>query len=156
MEDDFYSDYFYEDTFTTGDELGNELAGDTRTLSEAELAAVGGIMMFVTVVALVFAVVTIVALWKVFTKAKQPGWAAVVPLYNAYILLKMIGRPVWFLVLFFVPVVNLIVALIMSIDLAKVFGKSPLFGVFLNFLLAPIGWLIIAFDKSEYKGPVAS
>ena len=38
----------------------------------------------------------IAAIWKVFTKAGQPGWAILIPIYNLYVLCKIAGRPGWF------------------------------------------------------------
>ena len=74
-------------------------------------AAAGGLMaMMGTMMLFMLAVlvVVIIGFWKVFEKAGQPGWAAIVPLYNAYILLKIIGRPAWWLLLFMIPFVNIV------------------------------------------------
>lgn len=112
-------------------------------------------LMFLPVV-LVVLVPTIIGLWKTFTKAHQPGWAAIVPIYNIVIWCKVVGRPAWWVLLFFVPILNIVVGLILSIDLAKSFGKDVIFGV-LTWLFAPIMLLIIAFNKEiEYKGPLAA
>ena len=61
-----------------------------------------------------------VCCWKVFTKAGQPGWAVLIPIYNAYILLKIAGRPGWWILLFMIPFVNIIIAALVAIDVAKV------------------------------------
>jgi hypothetical protein len=97
--------------------------------------------------------VLIAGLWKLFEKAGQPGWAAIVPIYNAYILLKIAGRPAWWLILFFIPIVSIIIAIIIAIDVAKAFGQSAAFGFFLNFLLGGIGYLILGFGNYRYVGP---
>jgi len=68
-------------------------------------AALGGTMMLI--VCLVIAVVMLVGLWKVFVKAGQPGWACIVPIYNIYILMKIAGKPGWWVVLYFIPFVNM-------------------------------------------------
>src|SRR5476649_2934843 len=86
-------------------------------------------------------VLQIVSLWKVYQKAGQPGWATIVPIYNAYILLKIAGRPGWWLLLYFIPLVNFIIAVIVTIDLAKAFGQGVGFGlglIFLPFIFYPI------------------
>jgi hypothetical protein len=88
----------------------------------------------------------------VFTKAGHPGWAILVPFYNAYILLKIAGRPAWWLVLFLVPLVNFVMALIISIDIAKAFGRSAAFGVIMLGLLGGIGYLILGFGSDRYRG----
>ncbi len=93
--------------------------------------------LLVTLLMLVLVLVEIVALWKVYTKAGQPGWASIIPIYNVYVWLKVIGRPGWWLLLLLVPVVNIIVYIIMTLDLAKSFGRSALYGIGL-LLLSPI------------------
>jgi hypothetical protein len=106
-------------------------------------------------VALVWTVAIIAGLWKMFEKAGEPGWAAIVPFYNIYVMLKIAGRPAWWLILFFVPFVSIIFAIIVAIDLAKVFGQSAVFGVVLNFLLMGIGYLILGFGDARYQRPMA-
>jgi hypothetical protein len=100
---------------------------------------------------LAIVVFELVALWKVFTKAGQPGWATLVPFYNLYVLLKITGKPGWWLILFFVPLVNLVVAVLIYLALAKTFGKGVGFGIGL-FVLAPIFLPILAFGDAQYHG----
>jgi len=97
-------------------------------------------------------VVLIAGFWKMFEKAGQPGWAAIIPIYNVYILLKIVGRPGWWLILFFIPLVNLVINIIVAIDVAKVFGQSAVFGFVLNFLLGGIGYVILGFGNYRYLG----
>lgn len=104
----------------------------------------------------VLGLIAIVGMWKMFVKAGQPGWAVLIPIYNAYVLLKIVGRPGWWLLLFFVPLVNIILALIVSIDVAKSFGQSAIFGVILVFLLGGIGYLILGFGNYRYLGPAGA
>lgn len=104
-------------------------------------------------IGLVLGLFVLVAMWKIYTKAGQPGWAAIIPIYNIYVLLKIVGRPTWWLLLLFVPLVNFIAILMIYIDLAKSFGKSTLFGlglVFLNIIFIPM----LGFGDAEYRGPV--
>lgn len=105
-----------------------------------------------TWISFAIAVLSIVAMWRIFTKAKQPGWAAIVPIYNLYVLLKVAGRPGWWLLLYLIPFVNIVIHLLVSIDLAKAFGKSTVFGVVGLFLFAIVGYVMLAFGKAEYKG----
>ncbi len=111
---------------------------------------------FASVCGLIFAILIIAGLWRVYTKAGKPGWAAIIPIYNIYVLLQIIGRPGWWLILFFIPFVNFFAALIVSIDLAKSFDKSAAWGVILLFLLSAIGYLILGFGDARYKGPAAA
>ena len=107
------------------------------------------------VIALIVAVVLIVAWWKIFTKAGKPGWTALIPIYNVIVMLQVVGRPVWWIILFLIPVVNFIIGIIVFLDLAKSFGKSTGFGIGL-ILLNLIFVLILAFGDAEYKGPAAA
>jgi hypothetical protein len=99
---------------------------------------------------IVLAVVLFVALWKVFEKAGQPGWAAIIPIYNVYILIKVAGRPGWWLLLIFVPVVNFVISIIISLDVARNFGKTVGFGIGLIFL-SIIFYPILAFGDARYQ-----
>ena len=117
------------------------------------LLAVGGTILLV---ALALAVVLIIGLWKVYVKAGQPGWAVLIPFYNMYILLKIAGRPGWWLVLCLIPLVNIVIALMVAIDVAKAFGQSAVFGVVLLFLLSGIGYLVLGFGNYKYVGPATA
>jgi len=101
-------------------------------------------------------IVVVVGLWKLFTKADEPGWAAIIPIYNYYVILKIVGRPWWWLLLLLIPIVNLIVSIIVAIDLAKSFGKDAAYGVILLWLFSVIGYLILGFGDAEYQGPAAA
>ena len=92
----------------------------------------------------------IASMWKVYAKAGQPGWAAIVPVYNIIVLLKIAGRPTWWLALLFVPFAGL-AFIVIPFDLAKKFGKSGGFGAGL-LLLAPIFYPILAFGSAQYVG----
>lgn len=108
------------------------------------------LVTIVVIVYVVLIVLFIIAGWKIFTKANRPGWAVLIPFYNTIVILEIIKRPIWWLILFFIPVVNFIIAFIVAMDLAKAYGRSVAFGVLLLFLLSPIGILILAFGKSKY------
>ena len=98
-------------------------------------------------------VIIIIGGWKVFEKAEQPGWAVLIPIYNLWILLKIVGRPGWWLLLYLIPLVNVVIAIIVAIDVAKAFGQSAVFGFVLIFLLCGIGYLILGFGNYRYVGP---
>jgi len=104
---------------------------------------------------LAFAILMIAALWKIFSKAGQPGWAAIVPILNTYFTIKVAGRPGWWLLLMFIPLVNFIIWIILCIDLAKSFGKGTGFGI--GLLLLPIIFFpILGFGGAQYQGPAAA
>ncbi len=107
-------------------------------------------MIFMAVM-LIVCLTVLAGVWKVFTKAGQPGWGVLVPIYNAYLMTRIAQRPAWWLILMFVPVVNIIAAVVLSMDIAKHFGKGVGFGVGLAFL-GPIFYPILGFGCAQYDG----
>jgi hypothetical protein len=106
------------------------------------------------IIGLLVALLMIVAMWKVFAKAGQPGWASIIPIYNLYIWCKIVGRPGWWVILMLIPFVNIIVGIVLCIDMAKSFGKGVGFGiglVFLGIIFLPI----LGFGSPQYQGPAA-
>ena len=131
-------------------------------MSALMLGANGGAVGILVIIYIAVIVLEIAALWKVFVKAGQPGWAAIIPIYNLYILLKIIGRPGWWILLFLLGIIPfvgwiavLVLGIIIAIDLAKSFAKSSGFAVglfLLNFIFIPI----LGFGEARYVGPAAS
>lgn len=103
-------------------------------------------------ISLFIVVVYIVAVWKIYEKAGQKGWAALIPIYNLYILLKIVGKPGWWLLLMFIPLLNMIIAIWMTNLLSKSFGKDVLFTVGLLFF-GIIFYPILGFSDAKYIGP---
>jgi len=123
-------------------------------------AGAGGMGVLGTLIWLAVAILMIVAMWKVFVKAGQPGWASIIPIYNAYVFLKIAGKPGWWLIiLLLVPVLNIIFYIIALAAFAQNFGKGVGFVVGL-ILLPVIFYPILAFSDARYIGtgpaPVAS
>ena len=97
----------------------------------------------------------VAVMWKVFTKAGQPGWASLIPIYNTYIMIKMAGKPGWWLLLLLIPIVNLVIAIMIVLAIAERFGKGVGFGIGL-LLLGIIFWPILAFGDAQYQGAPAA
>lgn len=134
----------------------------------------------VMVVGLMAGLVSIIAQWKLYTKASKPGWAILIPIYNIYVLLQIANRPTWWLVFYLLPPILVfptqfifgeesnifrsavmlggilslaivVVQFLVSLSLAKVFGRSRLFGIVFLWLFSVIGYLIIGLGKSKYQ-----
>ncbi len=101
---------------------------------------------------LVFVVFIIASIWKVFQKAGQPGWACLIPIYNLYVMLKIAGKPGWWLLLFFIPLVNIVFLIWTYNMISKSFGKEEGFTVGLV-LLSFVFWPILGFGSATYLGP---
>ena len=98
-----------------------------------------------------FSLFMIASLWILFTKADQPGWTCLIPIYNTIVLLQIAGKPWWWLILYVIPVVGFVISIIHMIALAEAFGKGVGYGiglVFLGFIFLPL----LAFGDAEYSG----
>ena len=114
-----------------------------QTTSDGSMGAIGMLVW------LAICVTVIAGMWRVFTKAGEPGWGVLIPIYNFYLLCRIAQRPGWWLILMFIPIVNLAVAIVLSIDIARHFGKGAGFGVGLAFL-GPVFYPILGFGSAEY------
>ena len=100
---------------------------------------------------LAVAVFFIAAHWRVYVKAGQPGWAVLIPIYNIYVLCKIVGKPGWWVFLCLIPFVNCIIIVMLLLGLAERFGRGVGFG--LGLILLPIVFYpILAFGSSSYDG----
>lgn len=123
-------------------------------MSETDMMVTGMTGAALTVyylVMLVIAVFMLVVLWKVYAKADEPGWAAIVPFYNLYVLFKITFGNGWFFLLSFIPFVGSVAQLVAYFKLAPAFGKGAGFGIGLIFL-SPIFLAILAFGDADYEG----
>jgi len=105
----------------------------------------------VSLLYLVMIVAAIAGMWKVFEKAGQPGWAAIVPIYNMFVLLQIVNKPIWWIVLLLIPLVNIAILIMVSIALAEKFGKGGGFAVgmvFLPFVFYPM----LGFGDERFQG----
>ena len=104
---------------------------------------------------LVIYVLIVAGWWMIFQKAGEAGWKAIIPIWNILVLLRIVGREWWWIILMLIPLVNVVIWVIVSLDLAKSFGRGTGFGIGL-FILSPIFALILGFGPDTYKGPAAS
>ena len=105
---------------------------------------------FGLIVGLAILLIAIIAHWKIFTKAGQHGWTSIIPILNLIVLLKIVKRPIWWIILMLIPIVNIVVLIIVLVDLAKAFGHGVGFALGLIFL-GLIFSLILGFGKSTYQ-----
>lgn len=122
---------------------------------EAISAALGLIVFLIFMVPVVL---LIVSYWRILDKAGEQGWKVLIPFYNGWVYARVVGRPGWWGLLLYVPLVNLVVGAIMGMDLATSFGKDSAFGLGLA-ISAVIGFVglifypILAFGDARYLGP---
>ena len=88
----------------------------------AAATGIGLVFLVFLLIWLAVIVVIIAGMWKVFTKAGQPGWACIIPIYNIYVLTQVAGKPGWWVILYFVPIVSIVIAIIVTAGVAKNFS----------------------------------
>jgi len=129
-------------------------------LTDAEAAGLIAIVFGALLIpSLILIAIYAIATWKIFEKAGQPGWAAIIPIYNLIVMLDVQGRPKWWVIWYLIPFVNyvsiLVMFIILCLDYAKRFGKDGGFVAGL-ILLNPIFLLILAFGSAQYQGVSAA
>ncbi len=114
---------------------------------------VGAALIFILVffiLAISLSIISIIIYWKIFEKAGKPGWASLIPFYNAYLIFEICGFNGWMFLLMMIPFVNMVFLILLNINLAKVFGKDGGFAIGLLFLnIIFLG--ILAFGNSTYN-----
>ncbi len=133
---------------------------------EGFLAGFFVVIVFFILIALIFCLMKIIGTWRILSKAKQPGWGAIIPFYNTYLLCKISGvNPWWIVICLFSPILNVIpivgtlacgaisiyFMILLNVSLARSFKKDDSFAIGL-ILLAPIFYLILGCNNSEYEG----
>jgi hypothetical protein len=109
-----------------------------------------GVMGFIYLVVIIL---LIASMWKIFTKAGRPGWAAIIPIYNIIVLWQITGKPGWVLALALIPCTAPVGMIILAIGVAQSFGKTAGFGIGLA-LLPFIFYPILGFGDARYQAPV--
>ena len=100
-------------------------------------------------------VLTLVAGWIIFKKMGREGWEGIIPVYDVYVLCKILYGNGWKMLLFLIPFYNIYFMFKMNIDWAKAFNKSTGFGIGLTFL-SFIFRLILAFGDAKYGDGTAA
>ncbi|MCJ0741358.1 DUF5684 domain-containing protein [Pedobacter montanisoli] len=127
----------------------------TEQYSESSLQALLGVWLgFMILFSLAISVITIAGMWKTFTKAGKPGWAALIPIYNVYVMIQIVGKPDIWLLWCLIPCVNIVFTIWLQNLLSKSFGKEE--GFTLGLILFPfIFYPILGFGSAKYLGPSA-
>ena len=105
---------------------------------------------FLLIAEIILLVLVVAGVWMTFVKAGKPGWGAIIPFYNWYLLIKVAGRPGWWFILYFIPFVNIVIHIIVCIDVAKNFEHGTGFGILL-WLFPFIMFLVLGFGGSQYR-----
>lgn len=136
MYNDFYDSAYYS----------------TESITDAAFAGAGmmGLFAGMMIFSLILSLIYLISYIKIFKKAGKPGWACIVPIYSNIVMLEIAKLPLWYIILFFIPIANIYVLFKINIEMAKKFGKSSGFGV--GMTLLPIIFIpLLAFSDSIYE-----
>lgn len=92
----------------------------------------------------------VAAVWPFLKKAGQPGWTALIPFVAAFFIVRAAGLSAWWTLLYIVPIVNIVFAIIVALRLGRAFGHGGVFSVFLLWLLSLIGYFIISYSGDTW------
>lgn len=127
------------------------LAQDEMEMEPEAISALGlAAAALIGLISFAFAILMVVSMWKIFTKAGKPGWASLIPIYNLIVCLEIGRKPMWWIFLFLIPFANLVAAFVLLQGLAEAFGKGTGFTlglIFLPFIFFPL----LAFGDARYQ-----
>jgi len=83
-------------------------------------------------------------------KTGKPGWIAIAPIYNVYVLTRIADIGWWWALISVIPYLNVIALVRVTVAVAQAFGKSRLFG-FAAGIFPFIGWPLLGFGSAEYQ-----
>lgn len=107
------------------------------------------IELLINIVYIAFSILSLIAMWMIYTKANRPGWAVIIPIYNLVVMLQIVKKSMWWILLLFIPIVNIVIMIMLNFALAKAYSKGAGFGLgltFLPFIFIPI----LGFGSSKY------
>ncbi len=121
-----------------------------EALTGAAGGAVAGVFLFLIFLCVVLQIIVWAGMWKTASKAGQPGILACIPIVQLFILMMIAKKPLWWVLLFFVPFVNIIVVVIVLNEISNRFGRGV--GTTLGLIFLPfIFWPILGFGDAEYQ-----
>ncbi len=135
-----YNTYSYPYSYTT----------TPAVATSTGLGFVGGFFIFFMIlIILAYVVLTIIANWKIFTKAGKEGWKSLIPVYNAYTMLQILNMEPMLCLLTLIPGAQFMLNIVMMVKLSQSFKKGTGFAIGL-ILLEPIFLMILGFGSAKY------
>ena len=116
------------------------------------MVTVAGIVMIMLVLGIPTMLLMVISMWRIYQKAGFGGWECIVPIYSALVLLKIVGKPWYWILIYFILPVNLVFIVWSCNMLSKSFGKDEGFTaglLFLGFIFFPM----LGLGSAQYQGP---
>lgn len=118
-----------------------------------EAAGILALLGVYWLIVLAISVFYIICMWKLFVKAGEPGWAAIIPIVNIYYMLKIAGKPGWWILLMFIPFVNIVITIMMYYNFLKAYGRGTVGSLLLLLFFSVFYIPYLAFSSDvQYVG----
>jgi F0F1-type ATP synthase assembly protein I len=112
-----------------------------------------GIVVVFMLIGLALSIFMIVCMWKMFSKANQPGWASIIPIYNAIIFFKIGGKPWYWILFMLIPIADIVFAIMAIQSFLKAFGRGSAGSVLLLLFFPVFYYPYLAFSNDvKYVG----
>ncbi len=112
-----------------------------------------GIVVVFMLIGLAISILMVVCMWKMFSKANQPGWASIIPIYNIIVFFRIGGKPWYWILFMLIPIANIVFAIMALQSFLKAFGKGSAGSVLLALFLSVFYYPYLAFSKDvQYVG----
>lgn len=125
----------------------NDIYGEMFSGMETFVPFLAGLFLVFAAISILVGIFSAVCMWKIFTKAGQPGWKSLIPVYNTYIMILIGGNPGWWLLLFFIPYVNIVISIMMMEAFVRAYGRYGIGPVLMMMFLGVFYMPYLAFSK---------
>lgn len=135
--------------------MGNMATTGPDAATAGAVAFLMGFFVIFLVIILAIYIYMAICLMKMAKKTNTPNaWFAWIPILNTVLMIQIAKKPIWWIILFFIPIVNIVIAILIWMGVAKQLGKPEWMGVLMiipivNFIIA--GYL--AFSKNNSVSP---
>ncbi|MEQ9592527.1 MAG: signal peptidase I [Cyclobacteriaceae bacterium] len=103
--------------------------------------------MSIIITLLIFRIGVTIGYWKLFEKAGIEGWKSLIPIYSEFWLIKIVGKPSWWVLYLFIPILNIFSFYVLLFDLLRCYGKNSLMNQFLIIFVGPFYLPYLGFSK---------
>lgn len=129
-----------------------DIAANLQGMTGMDSGGFSGFIILPLILYVIILVIGLVGIWKMFEKGGIPGILGLIPIVNIFFLAKLAGKPMWWGLLFMIPFVNVVIAILILIGIAERFGRGIGTALGLVFL-TPIFFCILGYGSAEYSGP---
>lgn len=131
---------------------GLDIAANLQGMPGMDSGGFSGFIILPLILYVILLIILLIGIWKMFEKGGIPGILGLIPIVNIFFLAKLAGKPLWWGLLYFIPFVNVVIAIIILIRISERFGRGAGTALGLVFL-TPIFICILGYGSAEYSEP---